>query len=267
MITIPKDIFDQIMTTLGCPFVTYAPNSEDVSNYDLELNEDQIKNNLIAPVFKEYFRWFPIEDYTNITVSQNFEIDFPDASTFSVKDVRLSTKTLQYAPTTNPFVNQCFIRNATGSYGYGMYGTRNNYGFTRSQIYRDIEMQSYIDKAKTFKWRVLKNQRKIVGYSNIEGAVEIHHMSVGLHLPGRAIESLCGHVYDPVRLYSPDGPGSRLTIQKIHAMHRVVPRLIHTARGTGPGQPVHVPTLVPEHPDKMATNHSGGSSNQCFHVV
>jgi len=173
MITIPKDIFDQIMTTLGCPFVTYAPNSEDVSNYDLELNEDQIKNNLIAPVFKEYFRWFPIEDYTNITVSQNFEIDFPDASTFSVKDVRLSTKTLQYAPTTNPFVNQCFIRNATGSYGYGMYGTRNNYGFTRSQIYRDIEMQSYIDKAKTFKWRVLKNQRKIVGYSNIEGAVEI----------------------------------------------------------------------------------------------
>jgi len=171
-IKIPKDIFDQILSVVGCPFVTYAPDNEDPKDYDLEINEEQIKNIIMTQCFKEYFKWFPIETYDKVSVSGTFEVAFPNNYVFSAKDVRINTKASYYEVTSNPLINSQFMYNA-GSYGTRSYGTRYDYGYTSANIIKNVEMQSRVDRRKAFKWQVLKNQRKIVGFSNIAGMVEI----------------------------------------------------------------------------------------------
>jgi hypothetical protein len=172
-IKIPEDIFEQIMSVMGAPYVEYAPNDSDTKDYDLELNEEKIKNTILDQVFKEYFRWFPLESYQTLSVSGTFDVPFPDNYTFSAKDVRLTSRTLGYGPTTNPLVNERFMYSSGGPYGTGRYGTRNDYGFTTANIMRNIEMQSWVDRTKTFKWRILKGDRKISGFSNVSGSIEI----------------------------------------------------------------------------------------------
>ena len=60
-----------------------------------------------------------------------------------------------------------------GRSGRGMYGTRNDYGFSTAMISRRSETQAMIDTKRAFKWRVLENQRKVVGFSNVVGILEI----------------------------------------------------------------------------------------------
>lgn len=164
MIEIPEEIFTQILTCIGAPFVIEK---------DLEITYDQIKEILLKPVLREYYRWFPIESYQTMAVSSSFEIPFPDNFVFSAKDVRMSTNTMNYGPVGNALVDERFIQTTGGIYGRGMYGTRNTYGHDTARISRRVEMQSFIDRNKAFKWRVLENQRKIVGFSNTQGTLEI----------------------------------------------------------------------------------------------
>jgi len=172
-IQIPDEIFTQIMTVMGAPFVTIAPSGSDVKGYDLELTTDQIKEFIFKPAIREYYRWFPIETYTTQSVSGPFSFEFPDSYTFSVKDLRLTTNLMNYGPTGNALVDERFIQSSGGLYGRGMYGTRNDYGMATARISRRVEMQSFIDKNKTFKWNVIENQKRVVGFSNVAGTVAI----------------------------------------------------------------------------------------------
>jgi hypothetical protein len=54
-----------------------------------------------------------------------------------------------------------------------MYGTRNDYGYSTARITRRSETQAFIDTNKAFKWHVIENQRKLVGFSNVMGTLEI----------------------------------------------------------------------------------------------
>lgn len=164
MITIPDNIFSQIMTCMGYPFI-----KED----ELELDFGQIKEMLISAAMMEYYRWFPVEEVTTLSISGQFEVPFPDAFTFSAKDCRMTTNLMNYGPTGNALVDERFIQSSGGIYGRGMYGTRNSYGFDTARISRRVEMQSFIDKAKTFDWHVIENQRKITGFSNVAGTMKI----------------------------------------------------------------------------------------------
>ena len=172
-VQIPDDIFTQIMTCMGAPFVTYALNGDDPKGFDLELTKPQIEQFIIKQVFRDYYRWFPIESYTLQSVSGPFEVAFPDEHVFFAKDVRMSTNIMAYGPTGNALVDERFIQTPGGLYGRGMYGTRNDYGMSTAQISRRVEMQSFIDKNKSFKWRVKENLRKIEGFSNVAGTLEI----------------------------------------------------------------------------------------------
>ena len=83
MIQIPEPIFGQMLTVLGYPFITVAPDSaENVKGFDLELTSKQIKDFIIEPALLEYYRWFPIELTTTQSVSSNFEIQFPNEDVF-----------------------------------------------------------------------------------------------------------------------------------------------------------------------------------------
>ena len=172
-IQIPDEIITQIMTVMGAPFVTIAPEGADVKKYDLELDIAQIKEFIFKPAIREYYRWFPIQTYATQSVSAQFEIPFPDPYVFSVKDLRLTTNLMNFGPTGNAMVDERFIQSSGGLYGRGMYGTRNDYGNATARISRRVEMQSFIDKNKTFKWNVIENQRKVVGFSNVSGTVSI----------------------------------------------------------------------------------------------
>ena len=172
-IQISDSIFTQIMTVMGAPFVTIAPTGSDPKGYDLELTVDQIKDYILQPALLDYYRWFPIESYATMSVSGPFEFPFPSQYVFSAKDVRMTTNLMNYGPTGNALVDERFIQSSGGLYGRGMYGTRNDYGMATARISRRVEMQSFIDKNKTFKWRVIENQRKITGFSNVAGTMEI----------------------------------------------------------------------------------------------
>lgn len=173
MIQIPDSIFTQIMTVMGAPFITIAPTGEDPKGYDLELTVDQIKDYILEPALLDYYRWFPIETYSTQSVSGPFEFQFPNSFVFSVKDLRLTTNLMNYGPTGNALVDERFIQSSGGLYGRGMYGTRNDYGMATARISRRSEMQAFIDKNKTFKWRVIENQKKVTGFSNVAGTVAI----------------------------------------------------------------------------------------------
>ena len=50
MIQIPEPVFGQMLTVLGYPFITVAPDSaENVKGFDLELTSKQIKDFIIEP--------------------------------------------------------------------------------------------------------------------------------------------------------------------------------------------------------------------------
>jgi hypothetical protein len=164
MIIIPDDKFNQIMTCMGYPFITEK---------DLEIDFTQIKEMLISQAVLDYYRWFPIESYTTVEVATTFEIPFPSPEVFSVKDLRIATRKGGAQITGNAFVDERMIQSTGGKYGRGMYGTRNGYGFETAMISRRAEVQSTIDSNKAFKWRVLENQKKITGFTNVVGTVEI----------------------------------------------------------------------------------------------
>ncbi|HZJ68854.1 MAG TPA: hypothetical protein VFD28_02470 [Candidatus Eisenbacteria bacterium] len=175
MITIPDSTFGQILSVLGYPFVTVAPDSaENTKGYDLELSSKQIKDLIIEPALQEYYRWFPIETYTTQSISSEFEIPFPNEDVFSVKDVRLSGYGSGYGGgyTGNALIDTQRIT-SMGRTGRGMYGTRNDYGFSSARISVRSENQSAVESRRAFKWRVLENQRKVVGFSNVVGTLEI----------------------------------------------------------------------------------------------
>jgi len=173
MIQIPDPIFGQMLTVLGYPFITIAPDSaENVKGFDLELTSKQIKDFIIEPALNEYYRWFPIELVTTQSVSSNFEISFPNEDVFSVKDVRINTNTFQNGPVGNTLVDERFI-STNNMYSRGMYGTRNDYGYSTARIARRSETQAFIDTNKAFSWTPLENQRKLVGFSNVAGTIKI----------------------------------------------------------------------------------------------
>lgn len=163
MITIPDDIFTQIMVCMGGKFLVEG---------DLEISSDDIKNTIIIQAMKEYYRWFPIESYATQDVSGPFEIPFPSTNVFSVKDVRINTMRMNYLSYGNALVDERFIRTST-QYGRAMYGTRNDYGMTAAKIQNRFEKQSFLETNKAFKWRVVENQRILKGFSNTLATMEI----------------------------------------------------------------------------------------------
>lgn len=160
---IQDDTFKQIMTCMGGSFL---------QDGDLEISYQDIKDTLIIQALQEYFKWYPIETVYNQDISGTFEIAFPTDQTFSVTDCRINTSRLGYGPYGNALVDERFIR-STGNFGQAMYGTQNDYGFTRAKIINKFEKQSFLESNKAFRWKVIENQRKVVGFSNVVGTLSI----------------------------------------------------------------------------------------------
>lgn len=158
-LTINQNHYDEILTEVGYPIIT--PNL-------LELTENQIKNLLIWPALREFFKWFPITSEQQIQASSTFEVDFPNSTTFGVVDVRLTTSAYRGSGVTaNPLINETNIKVSRG----GRYGTRNNYEHAVAMYTEKLERISAIEYQKVF--RVRTDNRKVYGYTNTLGVISI----------------------------------------------------------------------------------------------
>jgi hypothetical protein len=156
--------FNFILTRIGYPFI-----SED----DLEISFDQIKEYCILPALHEYYKWFPLQQTNTYSVSGSFSIDFPDVNTFSAKDVRINTARNGQSYTGNPLINSTFIRSLGSFGGSRIYGQPYDYGMDQVYHYERIEGQSSIDKYKAFKVYVNESDRVVEGFSNITGTLQV----------------------------------------------------------------------------------------------
>lgn len=158
-LTISQNHYNEILTEPGYPIIT--PNL-------LELTETQIKDLLIWPALREFWKWFPIVSEQQIQASSTFEVDFPNPETFGVVDVRLTTSAYRGSGVTaNPLINETNIKVSRG----GRYGTRNNYEHAVAMYVERLERVSAVEYQKVFRVRILN--RKVKGYTNTLGVISI----------------------------------------------------------------------------------------------
>ncbi len=152
---------------MGAPFVELK---------DLEVGAETIKDTMILRALREYYRWFPIEDYEVLNVNGEFEFKFPNDKVFYARDIKLNSSRMSTGRTGNPLIDERSIRSSNG-YSRSMYGTRFDYGATTANITFRSESQSFVDMNKTFKVRVIENKRIIKGYTNTMGNMEVTWLS------------------------------------------------------------------------------------------
>lgn len=166
-INLPTDIMNQIFGYLGYPIVT-----ED----DLEASIDFIKEVCIWPAFHQYFTYFPLENHEYHTVSTEFSFDFPNENTFGVLDSRLHPGFGFHGSShsSNPFVAEKYTR-VDNQFGYspGLYGTRNDYGHNDVYPILRAAKKARRSNRKRFRVNVDERNRKVTGYTNMHGQLEI----------------------------------------------------------------------------------------------
>lgn len=159
-ITIEDQDYHEILTPVGYPFVAES---------DLEFDATEIKQHFILPAMREYFKWFPFTEITAQTVSNRFEIAYPDLTTFGVVDARLNASPPGGTSVSNPLINELlYTRRSTGRYGI-----RHNYDMTQARIIEKMENQSFINYGRAFRVMINKQNRTVTGYTTITGELAI----------------------------------------------------------------------------------------------
>jgi hypothetical protein len=157
-IDIDEQYINEILRPVGYPVLT-------LDDDDFELSEEDIKTLCVLPAMREYFRWFPLIEEANYTISGEFSVDFPDSFVFGVTDARLNRLPRGGSTTNNPFVNERFFSQSRA----GAYGTKNDYDLTIARIYERYEKQSFVNVNSAFAVRLDQNNRRLHGYTTISG--------------------------------------------------------------------------------------------------
>lgn len=160
----PEDIKERILAPIGYPVIT-----ED----DLEVPFSFLYNNCIVPAMKQYFRYFPIKERTEISVAGSYEIKFPDKYTYSVTDARLHTA--QYNNSTdyirNPFLAERRVQTSSSSNS----GSRYNASLDVPDLnhLNRAQRQTSINMNRQYTVNVDEHNRKVTGFVNIGGTLSI----------------------------------------------------------------------------------------------
>lgn len=162
---IPDPIYARIMACMGFPIT----NEED-----LGVEKDFIVDTLIGPALLAYYKYFPIKQRQIFIVDMEFEIDYPDDSVIGITDCRINSNVLGGGThVMNPLVNEMNITIASGAGNRGMFGTPNDYGYTQVRYGKALERQGVIENARTFQVVSDENARKIIGFTNIMGRLNV----------------------------------------------------------------------------------------------
>ena len=169
ILTIPDEQFQKITTCLGWPIVQVE---------DWGLTKDQLKDTFILHALKDiYYKWFPIINEQEYSVTSTFDIDFPDDDTFGIIDARLVWKRTAYDTSsgTNPFVygQAINIKSSVSGRSANMWNTGNDYGYAQVYEAERSLAQSRIDSNRGIKKRIDYTNRKITGFTNIAGKLVV----------------------------------------------------------------------------------------------
>lgn len=157
---ITDSIYGRILTCVGYPIITES---------DLKLTSDQIKDLLILPALEDYFRYFPIKNRQTYSVSSNISIDFPDSDTIGIVDARININPYSTGIRTgNPLINELNIK-AGSSFNSRKWGTDNDYGYADVKIITRFRRHAALESGKAFTVKVDFTERELTGYTNTYG--------------------------------------------------------------------------------------------------
>lgn len=168
-IIIEEDIKNEILSAIGYPLIT-------IEDTELE-NEDNLKELVVKPSLREYFKHFPIiysQDY-RVSGGGSFDFEAPTelANIFNaVVKMNNSGITASLAGG-NIFSKLQYIHQSASS----SIGANYDYGLKASSITKTVEAQSFNNTMKAFRYdfdRITK--RNVKGYSNVTGQVEVQWM-------------------------------------------------------------------------------------------
>jgi len=144
----------------------------------LLLDDEDIKDLVIFPVLQKYFTKFPIREEYQTSINGEMSIAFPDDFTFGVLDARVVDIGLLPGSGT-AFWDLVMLQMSTSTTatikGVGAYGVK---GYNPSQLMQQRDMERYRFKSQqnmytTIKSRVDTENRKLIVYSSITGALNI----------------------------------------------------------------------------------------------
>ena len=163
------ETFARVMKSMGYPIITISDLSGGL------MTETQFKDIVLYDALQEYFSWFPIEDKQEYTIGTNFEIDFPSDDVYEVVDYRLVTFNNAYAGSTgSPFLDAVQTSQSSSFFsGKKMYGTPYHYNFFEAASMERTARQSVVDRYRTVNLSVDTKNRKVTGYTNYQGRLNI----------------------------------------------------------------------------------------------
>jgi hypothetical protein len=163
---IPDEKYYLILKPLGYPILTET---------DFGISSTDIKELFIKYVLKNiYFKWFPIIEGDQYSVSSSFSIDFPNDYVFGVVDARLFRKGIGGATRSgNPLIDEVNIKLGSSNAYRNMWKTGNDYGYSEVYYIERMRRQAIIDNVKAVKKTIDYKNRKITGYTNIAGELSV----------------------------------------------------------------------------------------------
>jgi len=171
-IIISDEIFGRIMKVIGYPIITL----DDISGG--LITKEQVLDYIFRDALMEYWSWFPIQntkEYEEVTI---FEIDFPNENTVGVVDARVSMagggSGGGFGSNAFATLKNCNSIGSTSLGGRGLYGTRYDYGSaTTARTMQRMAMQANKNSLSTLKVNVDSINRKVTGYNNYGGRLNI----------------------------------------------------------------------------------------------
>lgn len=161
VITIDDDSFYEIMTEVTFPITSFN---------EFPFDEATVKNIYIWKAIREYYKWFPLEEIQEVVVGESFDIAFPDAETFDVRDCRLITNVVSPGrPVGEPFVDSAQILSMNTPY-YNRYGTGNHYNQHIPYHMKRAEYEGIKNAFNAFRFSVDRANRKVTGYTNLSSS-------------------------------------------------------------------------------------------------
>lgn len=165
-VIIPEDIFARVFKVMGYPIVK-------IEDFEDTMTMEQFKELVLKDALQEYFSWFPKKEVQEVVVGRQFELDFPDESTYGIVDYRVVlTQNAVSGRTGNVFLDAVSTTMNQGTVG-GAFGTKYNYDMHIAREWDRLARQAQVDRNRYAKVSVDQENRKITGYSSFPGKLNI----------------------------------------------------------------------------------------------
>ena len=169
-IILSDDVYGRVLKVIGYPIITL----EDISGGSM--TRQQLQDIVLKDALLEYWSWFPKKNVQEYSYSGQFEMGFPNATTIGILDYRVvQQRNGSLTSGGNSWLDIQNIQSvgSSGSYGGGMFGTKYNYDMNIAYESRRQTQQAVIDRNQVVKIDIDYSSRKIIGYTNLTGKLNI----------------------------------------------------------------------------------------------